>query len=414
MSESMNHDETTTGDAATVDLRPLGRALHRSRAWLVVGSAIGIVGGVIGWWASGVSYDAVVTLAVNQPRSAPSGIAVIPTAGYAALIRNHAVIAAALEQAGVSTASAPMHPARFIRRALSVEELPGTNLIRIRVRQPDPARAVKVAQEVAVGAVALSRSVGQEEGASLRDQLQGQLQEAVGRLRTAEEDLLGFRRASHVELVREEVTALVQQQGTLPQLETELSGTKARLEAGAEQLASRPSKLTLEQSIARSPTLTEVVRSQTGGDLSALLGVGLTSEELDPAYLALDAEVALGRARLAQLQQQRATILTASDRLRKSDMLSELYSQEIELARRQADVELARTLFDDVAVRYEQARIVVTSSSAQLQIVDAAIALPEPVSWSVAIWMAIGALVGFAGPFGLICLVAVFSQTGRN
>lgn len=414
MSDVTNRDEETTDAAATVDLRPLGRALHRGRAWMVVGIVVGIVGGFIGWWTSGVSYDAVVTLAVNQPRSAPRGTTLIPTTGYVPLIQNHTVIAGALERAGLSTESAPLHPNKFMGTALSVDALPGTNLIRIRVRQREPGRAVMVAQEVASGAVDLSRALGQEEGRSLRDQLESQLQEAADRLAETEEGLLGFRRTSQLELAQEEVAKLVKQQGTLAKLETELAGVEARVAAGAEWLASRSSTVALEQSIARSPTLTEIVRPQTGGDPAALLGVGLTNEELNPAYQAVDEKIGLATARLAQLRQERAAIRAASDRLRKSSMLSDMYSQEIELERRQADVELAREMYDDVAMRYEQARLVVTSGSAQLQIVDAAIALPEPASWSLPLWLAIGALLGFAGSFGMIGLAAVLAQIGRN
>lgn len=400
----MHHTTNTESNSTqTVDLRPLVMALRHHRWRLVVGVVIGLAGGFVGWYNVGAQFQATATLAVNQPRAASVAAVPMPVASYVALIQNHTVVTNALKDAGISGVDATT----FMRHSLTVSEVVGTNLIRVTVRLPDHALTAKVAQAVALRAVELSRTLNDEEGSVLRDRLRTQTEEAAARLRAAEDGLLAFRRSSQVEIAQAEVNALVEQQGKLPQVEQDLSGATARSTTAEKELALRPSKQTFERSIDSDPALTEAARSQTNGDSRSLLGLGLKSEERNPAYDEIDREVALSRARVAQLDRERQQILNSSTQLRKTGKLSDLYAKQIELARRGADVALARKVYEDVAERYEQARSVVTSGSAQLQIVDAAVAMPGPVSWPLPLWLAIGCVIGLAVPVGVIVALVI-------
>lgn len=405
MKGTTDRNEGWTGEPLTLNISPLLRRVWRGRWWVVASVMAGLVVGFTIWRARGVEYKAVVMLAVTPPRAAGAGEVAASTASYRALIANYSVAAGALRSAGLDRSRPPIGPEEFVARILSVEELPGTNLIRIGVRLPDARFAAMVAQDVATRAVDLARTLSQQEGSALRDRLQSQEQEAAARARAAEQRLIDFRRANQIDLLRTDVNALLKQREALPGIEVDLSGDKARATAVEKEQSARQPKDTFVRTIDESPTLMETARSQAGVDLKALLGLGLTTEEANPTYATLDRELALARARIAELEQQRQQILAASRQIESAGKISELYDKELTEVGLDADRLLARKVYDDVSQRYEQARVVVTSGSAQLQIVDPAMTLPTAVSWPLSVWLAFGGLIGAAVPIALIAVV---------
>jgi uncharacterized protein involved in exopolysaccharide biosynthesis len=153
----------------------------------------------------------------------------------------------------------------------------------------------------------------------------------------------------------------------------------------------------------------EAARAQAGADNRGLIGLGLKTEELNPTYLRLDSEVAMARTLIAQLEKQRQAIFEASAAETKGGKLSELYLKELSLARLESERDLARRVYEDITLRYENARADATTGSAQLQITDPAIPILRPVSWSVWVWMAIGALVG-ALVFPVVAVTTVVAR----
>jgi uncharacterized protein involved in exopolysaccharide biosynthesis len=75
--------------------------------------------------------------------------------------------------------------------------------------------------------------------------------------------------------------------------------------------------------------------------------------------------------------------------------LSELYSRQIEQARLQTNYDLAKRVYSDLRVRYEETRSEGVSSSAVLQIVDDAIPPDRPLSRQTTKFTALGLVAGF-------------------
>jgi uncharacterized protein involved in exopolysaccharide biosynthesis len=373
-----------------LDLRPLLAALYAGRRWIVIGAVAGMLLGVAAWFIKGPTYQGFVTIAVSQPRSGPSTIS---TAGYRALFENYSVAAAAIQKAGLKHGGRPMTPEHFIRYVLSIHELRNTTLLQIQIRLPDPALAASVANDVADRAIQLGRSLSQQDGTSLRDQLKAQRDDALKALQKAEKDVLDFKQANRLELSRTDIDALIRQRQTLLAIEVDLASEKARVATATAEQKARDPKLSLDRRIDQDPTLLEAARAQ-GSDSRGLIGLGLKTEELNPTYLRLDSEVAMSKTRIAQLERQRQAIFEASEAERKGGKLSDLYMKEINLARLESDRTLASKVYEDITLRYENARVDATSGSAQLQITDPALPTERPVSWSVVVWMILGGLVG--------------------
>jgi len=374
----------------TFDIRPLLAAFHSGRRWLVIGAVVGMLVGVAAWLARGVTYQGVVTLAVSQPRTSTPTVTI---ASYRALFENYSIAVQAIKNAGLTRAGAPMTPERFLRYVLSVQERRNTSLIQIQIRLNDAELAANVANDVAGQAVLLARQLSVGEGTMLRDQLKVQRDDAWKSMQDAEKQLLDYKQANRLELLRTDVEALIRQRQNLLGIEVDLSSEKARVSAATTEQTARTPKLTLDRRIDQDPTMLEAARTQAG-DTRGLVGLGLKTEELNPTYLRLDSEVAMSRARIAQLERQRQAILDASGAEEKSGKLKELYLKEQGLAQLAADRDLARKVYEDIALRYEHARADATSGSAQLQIADPAMPIRTPVSWSIAVWLALGAFCG--------------------
>lgn len=389
-----------------VDLRPIIRTVVGSRLWILAGLVVGMGLGLAAWRFVGRQFEAVVTLTVNQPRSNVAGLTPVTTATFRAMLENYTVTAEALKRSKLDSGLTAISPRDFIRDSLSVEEVRGTSLIRVHVRLNDATLAAKLANDLSELAVDLSRRVNQDEGTTLRDQLKGQATEAEQRLHEAERTLLEFRRANQVELLKTDVESALKQREKLLQVEADLSGEKAGLAAAEREQGSRKPIVTLNRTIDSDATLMEAARSQ-GLDFKGLMGLGLRNEVPSSVFERMDAEVALARTRVAQLEQQRQQILQSSAQIRDGGRLLALYDKEIQLSRLEADQALARKVYEDVAQRYEQARALVTSGSAQLQVVDKAVPTEDSVSWSAPVWIGLGALLGAASVLGLILLRAI-------
>jgi uncharacterized protein involved in exopolysaccharide biosynthesis len=374
-----------------LDLRPLLRALYRGRRLLAFGLMIGAAVGAASWMLIGRQYEAVVTLTINQPRTVTTPA---NPANYRALLENYSIAAIALKNAGLDQGARAMSPRDFLTEVLTIEEVRGTNLLRIHVRLHDPEMAARVANDVAQLAVDLNRRVNQEEGTSLRDQLRTQQIDAEERLRQAERALVTFEQTSQIDLLKADVGAMLKQRETLQEVEASLSSERAGEAASVREQGTRSPIVSLKRSIDSEPGVMEAIRSVSQGE--SLVGFGVRTEESNVVYQTIDEEVAKARTRIAQLEQERNHILNASDTMTKGGKLAELYRLEIDKARLEADLALARKVYEDVAFRHEQARVVVTSGSAQIQIVDAGVPSDVPVSWPITVWLVVGGVMGTA------------------
>jgi len=395
------------GQAPTVDLRPILASLYHDRFWILLCLLAGLVAGGVGWYLQGAMYHSVVTLSVSQPadQSVP-----VPVGNYRSLLENETVAIEAIKNAGLVHGSAPMSANWFLSRVLTIEEVRGTNLLRIHVRLADPVKAAAVANDVAQRSIALARKMHEDEGLSLRSRLESERDEALAKLRHADELALDFRRTNKVELLRTEVDAFIRQREALLDIQFELSAEKARAASATKERDARALKLTLERRIDQNPTLLEAARAQAGNDPSNLLGLGVKTEEFNTTYLELDAAIATSTARIAQLERQAKEILDASAAMRQAHTFEDLYSKESELAFLDADRALSRKVYEETALRYEQARLNVESRSAQMQVVDPARPSFDPVSWPLALWLTVGAVIGAALSLAVFVTGAVMRQ----
>jgi uncharacterized protein involved in exopolysaccharide biosynthesis len=352
-------------------------------------------------------YEAWATVLVTDARSLERGpwrSALVPS--VRTLLENQSLAAQLVKEFRLDAAPHDLDAEEFLRSALRVEDVKGTDVIRVRVRLRDPALAARVADRLVALGLELNRRVTRDEAASQRDALKAELDTARSRMQEMEKALLEFKQRAQIEVSRKDVDSTLGQRGLLLGVLIDIETEKARLARAEQELAGRERILTVRKTIDSEPTLMEAAKNAREKD--GVLGLELRTEVINPVYEALEQQIANSRTRLSALQQQKAEL---SDKLRMGEQtvaqLTQLYQKEIELGKRELEYDLGRKVYSEVLIRYEQAPI--TGRKTELQVVDTALAPRRPVFPRPWLNLALGSSFGLLG-----ALVAAFGREYRR
>ena len=412
---------------------------------------IAIIGAAVGYAVASlrpIRFEAVTTLLVTPPPRTPT--APVNLATFRSVLENVSLAARVVAETGLA-----ISPQTFLETALEIEQPPGTNVLKVKVRLADPHKAADASRRLASGAIALTKRLNQEEGSSLQDQLKTHLEEAVQRRATAEKELLSYQQSAQLELLKVDSEALLAERGDLLRLTIAIESEKARLAAAEKEIARQKPLLSAPRSVGAeealrhagakpespppapakpavakpetppastssaeptagaksepppAPAKPRVPPSTVAADPQSL---DLTNPYVNPVYQTLDFQIATSRTGLAALQQQLRQIVEVR-KIGGPELtrLSELYRRQIELARLESNLELAQKIHGDLRVRYEESRTQALGFSPQLQLVDDAVVPDRPMPRKRLRSVGIGLLTGLLGA-GLIALVL----EGRN
>jgi len=128
---------------------------------------------------------------------------------------------------------------------------------------------------------------------------------------------------------------------------------------------------------------------------SSALGLSLRSEYPNPTYGDLDRRVAIDRGELAQLEQQKEQLVD----VRKLNqprlaVLTRLYDAEMELQKREDEYKLVHGIYDQIAARYELARLDFMGRSAQLTVIDPSLPPDRPLGRGTVVNTSVGFVLG--------------------
>jgi uncharacterized protein involved in exopolysaccharide biosynthesis len=344
-----------------------------------------------------IFYEGVTTLLIAAPPRTPSPP--VNSATFRALLENGSLSAQVVNELALGQPPYRLTPQRFLEDALTIEEVRGTNIVKVRVRLVDPVVAAEASRRLARKAIELTRSLNQQEGASAQDQLKEYVAGAAARMADAEKELLAFQQRAQLDLLQEDTKAMLDQRRDLLKLIVAIESQKARIASAEEEIKKQDRILPV-----RRATGAEEALRRTDGTREIL---DSSNPFINPVYQSLDYEIASGRSKLAALEQELRQLVQVrklgGEELSK---LSELYSRQRQQARLQTNFELAKRLYTDLNVRYEESRTQSIGNSPQLQLVDEAIPPDRPLSRRRLQW----AVLGFAS--GLLCaaLAALFLE----
>jgi len=344
---------------------------------------------------SGPKYQARATVMVSQAKIGDFVAATVPIATLRPLLESKNVAAKVIQALRLDQPPRRVSASTFFSDVATVEQVRDSPMLTLTVELDDPALAASAANLIAEQAVALSRAVSEGEGVRARNDLDQQKEDAKARMEQAVEALRKFQEASQIELVRKDVESMLVQRGELLPLLIRIETEKAKLAAAEKELAVRDRIGTVKRTIDSDPVLMESARKPADSNGSRLIGLETKNEFVNPVYESLDSQIATIRTTLAELERKRIQIVD----IRKLDapqtaLLTKVYALEGELTRLTVERDLVTAVYRQVATAYETARTQVAARSAQLQIIDKAVASDQPVSRHVARNAAAGLTVG--------------------
>jgi uncharacterized protein involved in exopolysaccharide biosynthesis len=371
------------------------RQLWDRRRLLVVLTLVGGLGGLATGLLAPRAYEAQTILGVSQSKldeNAGGQPADALLGTFRSILTSQAIARQMVSDFRLNQPPHNMTAAQFLIRAVTVEAIPSTTLLSLRVTLADPALTAKVANEMAERSAEVGRALTLEEAVQARDGIAAQVKESRQNLDQIAQQLEDAKKEAQVELREKDIEAILEQRTELRELMVEAAGERAGLERAEAELATRERIQTLNRSIDADPALAEAARSAGAQNI---LGLTLKDQEVNPAYDNLDEEVALARARVADLEQRLAR-LTKQHNLEDANLplLSQLYESQRRIARLETDLEIARDVYVDVATRYEQARVQVASRSARLLVIDPAVPPTMPISRHLLRNLVLGAVAG--------------------
>lgn len=379
-----------------VDVSSYLRALRHYWRLLVAGVAIGAIIGLTLALRRPTLYEAATSILASQTSSQ------VNLSTSRALLRNNTLAEQTLHETGLDKPPFNLTPQAFVGDALEIEDVVGTTLVRVKVRLQDPVKAAEASRILARKSVLLNRQLADTESTALRTELQGHVDTAAGRLKESEQRLLAFRNSANLEVLRRDTSSMLDQRGDLLRLLIAIEAEKARLAAAEQEIQKHERVLSVPR----------VVSSEQ--PLRAALPDAPTSEALDqshpfinPIHQTLALQIATSRTRLAALERERREKLVVH-KLGENGFskLAQLHQRELELARLEADYELAKRVHAELALRHEQSRTESVNRMVQLQVVDEAIPPDRPLPKKPLESMALGSAVGL-----LLAVLATFIQT---
>ena len=326
--------------------------IWRARIWLV---ALAVVAGAI-MFAMSLSgprvYESTVTFAVSQSKIGEGQQAVAGTASFRPMVESLSTAAAVMTKVGLDKPPNAMRPSDFLDNVMTVNEVRGTNLMRVTVVHTDPQLAAVMANYIAEYAVGVARDVSNREAVVARDLIKVQVNEARKNLDTADKNLTEFKQKAQVEAVKKDVESQLAGRAGILDLLVSIQSEKAKLAAMDQQLKDRKRIDTVNQ-----------------------------TESVSKVYEELDQEAATSRAYLASLEKQKNELVDVR-KLGASKLaaLDHLYQLESDLARLQVEQDLAEKIYMEVSQSYEKAALQVVGRSAELSIIDKAVPADRPIS----------------------------------
>lgn len=174
---------------------------------LIVGAAAGTLLGLVIALGTARTFETAALLHLTPQPWDQSGMFTVPAVRQVLLGRD--IVAGVVEQFQLTQAPHRLSPDRFRSEAYVVEEVPNTQLLRLKVRLRDPELAVRVTRAIADEAVRSTGRLAQESAAGRRTQLEGQVEQARIALGEAERRWLGYRQEAGLDLLRKEIDLLL-------------------------------------------------------------------------------------------------------------------------------------------------------------------------------------------------------------
>ena len=382
---------------ATADVRRQLMLLWTHRVMILIVALMFGAAGAVFSLARTRQFESSATVSVSAFRLADQTPGRVAPEAFVPLMTTPAVAARVVQELKLDGVSVD----ELLKVIVTVRGVPDSSFIKVVARMDEANKAAAVANSFAAHGVTAATRASQLDVDALHDELRRMLDEATVRLRAAEKAYDDYRVTARVEMLQREVDTLVSQRGQLMDVIVELQGQRARLVRLDGDLASRDRVTSLRQGIVDDPALSEVARNTPTAPRD-LLNLQMTRETSNAVFANLDEEAVRTRAHVAFLEQQQARLAAAAGvdgaQLTK---LTQLYERQSVLEALDSERRLARKSYENVADKFQGARLAAIGRTPHLLVVDPAIApesaLGRYLVRNTLLGLAVGILLGCVG-----------------
>jgi uncharacterized protein involved in exopolysaccharide biosynthesis len=313
------------------------------RRWLVVaGAFVTALVALVATYFSPRLYESSVTVRVADPAA---------VAPFQAILQRRQVSSDIVGELGLDRPPHNLTPGSFVERALRIETIPSTTLVRARVSLPEPEAAARAAEMLAARAIAFTSEIGRKEAAETLEGLKRQLDVAARREESLRRQLLKFKGDAMIELQQARMQQTIDRRARIDALAVSIEAERMRLATTEQGLSGHRPTVKLQN-----------------------------SEVLDPVYDQLKQRATAERATIAALETERALLEKALTKGTQERQLSRLYESQNTLARLQGEYDVALASYTEASSKYANAHERADGLAANLRVTDAPVVSGEPVS----------------------------------
>ncbi|MFA5537106.1 MAG: Wzz/FepE/Etk N-terminal domain-containing protein [Bacillota bacterium] len=272
-----------------------------------------------------------------------------------------------------------LNPEKYTIRKLSelfeVKSIDKTNLIELGVTGTDPKLAADLVNGLAGEFVQFINEEGKKQLTKTIGILREQMLAEEVKMNTALDEYTAFLAQSQgvaqlESLYNAKLSLLTSKQIDLTETKISLETTKAGLKEGEQVLAKLSPLIGTEKTLLEDDVLREYLKGEMGGDLSKLVGIKLTSQDINDAYITLLASVNSAKVTVTELEEKIINIKTTI-----AETAQEVEQLQIELAEKKAvderlrtDLNRAKSNFERFNAKHEEALIASTLDTTDTQI----------------------------------------------
>ncbi|MDK2925624.1 MAG: hypothetical protein PWQ41_1398, partial [Bacillota bacterium] len=302
-----------------ISLREMIEVLLRGKVTITVITGVAVlVAGILSFFVLPPTYEATATVMVNQAPQQPAQEQGTPEflatltrlpqmtiATYAAQVKNPVILKKVLEDLKLGD---QYSIAQFAAK-INVSTPKDTNLMEIKVQDKDPKLAADIANAVATELVNFVSNMNQQRVNLSARMLKNQIAAEDQTIAQGAEELKNFLKEpdSVTELqadLEAKLKLLTDLKARVASARIELASAEAGLREAEKSLAQTPPVIKTTKALADDAYLSQVAAEKSGKSPAALGGLKMESEEPNEAYMALQEDVAVRRARVAELRSQ--------------------------------------------------------------------------------------------------------------
>lgn len=340
------------------------------------------------------TYEVTFRLMASDPRVEEDAGPRVNVVAFREFVQSWSLADELLKEFKLSDPPYALTPQRFLANHVSVDVIPDTTIIRVAVRLNNREVLLNVANRYAEKVVELAQRLNIDGIDYTARRIKQERDAARERLNAAELAMQAYQRTTQVEVLRRDVTTMLERRPEALQLAVEIEGERARIRQAETELSRQDRVRDVRRSIdSVPPSRSGNVPPAGSGDVPpgrvsreepVRPGFQIRSELLDPyvnpVYEALERDAAEARSRLAGLEQQLKELVTRLQlNAPTAARLTRLYEAESGLAKLTREHEVARVAYVNAANKYEDAHLQSTVRSPRLQVLDAAMPPDRPI-----------------------------------